>query len=45
MLRLLTGIAFPGAPDPAVQLQPAGFDLTVAAVAAFNNVGTLDFDN
>jgi dUTP pyrophosphatase len=45
MLRLLTGFSFPGAPDPAVQLQPAGFDLTVAAVAAFSNVGTLDFDN
>jgi dUTP pyrophosphatase len=45
MLRLLTGVPFPGAIDPAIQLQPAGFDLTCSAVAVFDGPGRLDFDN
>jgi dUTP pyrophosphatase len=45
MLRILKNFEFPGAPDPAVQLQPAGFDLSVAAIARFAGAGVLDFDN
>lgn len=45
MIRLLNDIAFPGAPDAKVQLQPAGFDLSLQAVAKFVGTGTLDFSN
>jgi deoxycytidine triphosphate deaminase len=45
MLRLLSNYSFPGAPAPGPQLQPAGFDLTCAAVAAFAGTGSLDLDN
>jgi dUTP pyrophosphatase len=45
MIRLLSNHSFPGAPDHAVQLQPAGFDLSAAAVARFGGTGELDFAN
>jgi dUTP pyrophosphatase len=45
MLKLLTGMDFPGALDVALQGQPAGFDLTCAQVAAFTGAGVLDFTN
>lgn len=45
MIRLLAGMDFPGALDPDVQLQPAGFDLTVAEVSRFSGTGVLDFTN
>lgn len=45
MIRLLNNIAFPGAPDAKVQLQPAGFDLSLQAVSCFNGTGCLDFSN
>ncbi len=46
MIRLLNDLAFPGAPDAEVQLQPAGFDLSLQAVAKFGNTaGALDFSN
>lgn len=35
----------PGAPDLAVQLQPAGVDITVAAVSRFIGSGALDLSN
>lgn len=45
MLKLLSEMSFPGAPDAEVQRQPAGFDLTVAQVGRFAGGGALDFDN
>ncbi len=45
MIRLLNDIDFPGAPDAKVQLQPAGFDLSLQAVAKFTGTGALDFSN
>ncbi len=39
MLRLLTGMDFPGAPAPDLQRQPAGFDLTLRALARFRGRG------
>jgi dUTP pyrophosphatase len=45
MIKLLTGMAFPGAPAPELQLQPAGFDLTLRSVAAFGSAGALDLTN
>jgi len=42
---MLTDFDFPGAPDATLQRQPAGFDLTLAAVARFRGAGTLDFSN
>lgn len=45
MIKLLTDIAFDGAPADALQRQPAGYDLTVDAVAHFNGVGALDLTN
>lgn len=45
MLRLLAGMEFPGAPAPDLQLQPAGFDLTIRGVARFRGVGRLDLTN
>lgn len=45
MIRLLTNHEFPGAPDPKIQLQPVGFDLSLKSVAKFVGTGTLDFSN
>jgi len=45
MLKLLADMGFPGAPDAALQRQPAGFDLTCAQVGAFTGKGVLDFTN
>ena len=45
MIKLLTGMDFPGAVDPEVQLQPAGFDLTISGVSRFSGIGALDFTN
>jgi len=44
-IRLPDFIELPGAPDLAVQRQPAGVDFSVAAVAAFASAGALDFSN
>jgi len=45
MLKLLQGTEFPGAPDAALQRQPAGFDLTVASVGIPGSDGALDLTN
>jgi dUTP pyrophosphatase len=45
MLRLLSGMDFPGAPAPELQRQPAGFDLTLRSLARFRGVGRLDLSN
>lgn len=45
MIRLLKNYSFPGAPNSELQLQPAGFDLSAAAVSRFCGNGTLDFTN
>jgi dUTP pyrophosphatase len=45
MLRILKNFSFPGAPDPELQLQPAGFDLSAASIARFASSGALDFSN
>lgn len=45
MLKLLSEMSFPGAPDADVQRQPAGFDLTVNQVSRLTGSGALDFDN
>jgi dUTP pyrophosphatase len=45
MLKLLSEMSFPGAPNAEVQRQPAGFDLTVAHVSRFAGGGALGFDN
>ena len=45
MLRILSGLNFPGAPAPELQMQPAGFDLTVRTVSRFKEVGALDLTN
>ena len=45
MLRLLTGLTFPGAPSPELQMQQAGFDLTVKAISRFDSIGSLDLTN
>ena len=37
--------SFPGAPDPGVQKQPAGFDLSLRSVQRFSGSGMLDFSN
>ena len=42
MIRLLTGLEFPGAPNPELQRQPAGFDLTVQSVDRLMGRGALD---
>lgn len=45
MIRQLSSFEFPGAPEPALQHQPAGFDLTVSSIARFRGAGCLDFTN
>lgn len=45
MIRLLTDLAFEGAPADGLQRQPAGYDLTVASISRFDGVGTLDLTN
>ncbi len=45
MIRLLHDLHFDGAPAPDLQLQPAGFDLTVQSVSRFTSPGALDLTN
>lgn len=45
MLKLITDMDFPGAPDSALQRQPAGFDLTLQRAARFRGTAELDFSN
>jgi len=45
MLSLLNDLEFPGAPSPDLQRQPAGFDLTCAAIARFTGTGAIDLTN
>ncbi|MEZ5339801.1 MAG: deoxyuridine 5'-triphosphate nucleotidohydrolase [bacterium] len=45
MLRLFTGMDFPGSPDPDTQRQPAGYDFSLKSIAAFRGPATLDFSN
>jgi dUTP pyrophosphatase len=45
MIRLPRHLDFPGAPAPDLQRQPAGFDLTVQLVAAFESTGEIDLSN
>jgi dUTP pyrophosphatase len=45
MLRPAAADAFPGAPASELQLQPAGFDLTVATVCQFVGQGSMDLTN
>jgi dUTP pyrophosphatase len=45
MIRLLTNLEFPGAPDTERQRQPAGFDLTLREVSRFLGRGAIDLTN
>ncbi len=45
MLKLLTGMEFPGAPADELQRQPAGYDLTVRSIDRFTLAGRLDLTN
>lgn len=45
MIRLVHNLHFAGAPAPDLQLQPAGFDLTVQTVSRFTSTGALDLTN
>lgn len=45
MLKLISHLQFPGAPDAKTQAQPAGFDLTLQRAAKFLGPAELDFSN
>jgi len=45
MLKLLSELSFPGAPNDELQRQPAGFDLTAALVSKFTGPSALGFEN
>lgn len=45
MIILPDNLSFPGAIDPSVQMQQAGFDLTMQNVEALKGNSMLDFDN
>jgi len=45
MLRLLADLQFAGAPDDALQRQPAGYDLTLQAISRFSGTGAVDLTN